>query len=67
MSSGTDSIQTDKGEDFLALLAKAWATSLLCRFTWEKEQVKKKKKKTHYRLTVFYNVPNTRPVWAVPW
>ena len=47
MSSGTDSIQTDKGEDFLALLAKAWATSLLCRFTWEKEQVKKIKKKTH--------------------
>ena len=46
MSGGMDSIQTDKGEDFLALLAKAWATSLLCRFTWEKEQVKKKKK-TH--------------------
>ena len=39
MSGGMDSIQTDKGEDFLALLAKAWATPLLCHLTWEKEQV----------------------------
>ena len=39
MSGGTDSIHTIKGKDFLALLAKAWATPLLCRLTWEKEQV----------------------------
>ena len=57
MSSGTDSIQTDKGEDFLALLAKAWATSLLCRFTWEKEQVKKKKKKPIRDLQSFTMCP----------
>ena len=38
MSGGTDSIQTDKGEEFLALLAKARATPLPCRLTWEKEQ-----------------------------
>ena len=33
MSGGTDFIQTDNGEDSLALLAKAWATPLLCRLT----------------------------------
>ena len=39
MSGGTDSIQINKGKDSLALLAKAWATPLLCHLTWEKEQV----------------------------
>ena len=30
MSGGTDSIQTTIGKESLALLAKAWATELLC-------------------------------------
>ena len=33
MSAGTDFIQTDKGNDILALLAKACATPLPCRLT----------------------------------
>ena len=33
MSAGTDSIQTDNGDDILALLAKACARLLPCRLT----------------------------------
>ena len=42
MFGGTNAIQTKRGEDFLTLLAKAWATELPCRLVWENEQVWKK-------------------------
>ena len=39
MSCGTCSTQTDKGKECLALWAKACATALPCRTTWEKEKL----------------------------
>ena len=38
MSGGIDSIHTKNGQDFFALLTKAWATPLSFLLTWEKEQ-----------------------------
>ena len=39
MSRGTNFIQTNKGEDNLTLLTKAWATKLPCFLVWKNEWV----------------------------
>ena len=39
MSGGICSIQTNKGKETIALLAKAWATLLPYHLVWEKEKV----------------------------
>ena len=52
MSGGIDIIQRDKGEEFLALRVKSWATPLLGHLTWEKVHVRNKSIKDLQSFTV---------------